>query len=91
MGRPPPRLYPFIAVAVALALLLLARWQYPGSSGAIDRYLSILYLLAFLAFVGGAMPMRNLGQKQAMKYAAIWLAVVAALMLAYYTLLQLKG
>lgn len=71
-------------ILATLAILLLAQWQFPAARLAPDEWVRVIYLLGFLALIGGGMlSRRRISVSQAFTYSGIWMIIILALMIAY--------
>ena len=78
-------------IAFALGLLVLLKWQFPDAAVSADDKMRIGYMLAFILIIAGGGAMARITKSEIMRYAGIWAAILAALMLAYYGLLALSS
>jgi drug/metabolite transporter (DMT)-like permease len=85
---PPPDRPRRIVLGVALAALAgLAIWGFtvmgPGNGLSGDEWARLSYALGFMALVSASLFARRLRLGQAVRYALIWMAIIAALLLGY--------
>jgi len=73
----------FILIFVAIALIFLLGYRFPGVLLHQEYILRLLYLLLLLAVLASSWRMRNLKGRQTLQYGALWLAIIVFLMLAY--------
>jgi hypothetical protein len=55
-----------------------------------DQFLRIVYLLAWMSFIAGGSyaALRRVNARRLTKYALLWLAIMAGLLLFYYAMLR---
>ncbi len=72
-----------VLFAIVLALIALLMWQFPHGADAFGEKMRIVYLLCFLALVAGGGIFSRMSARTGMKYAGLWLLIIAALVLFY--------
>jgi aspartyl protease family protein len=97
-SRPPPRRRdgrPFVWLLFFLglgALVLALTRAFPGAVQTTDQWSHVLYLCGFLTVLcAGALRARPIGFGRRLRYAAVWVAVAAVLVLGYAYREELAG
>ena len=83
-GRP---IHLILGLFTLVGVILVLRLQYPEQMAGSNTWLYSLHALLWLLVIGGSWRIQQLGASTTIKYAAIWLGIIAALML-FHSLMQ---
>ena len=81
---------PYIILGI-LALLVGLAFFFPEAAQGDGAQMRILYLGTLLLLVGSGITLQRTNRAQNIKNAAIWVAIIAALTLAYELLAKMSG